>query len=198
MANKIKYGLSNVYYAKATIDPSTGAATYDTPVAIKGAVNLSLEPQGELSPFYADNIKYYIVSNNSGYEGDLEIALIPDSFRKDILGEIEDTNGILVETTEATAQPFALLFQFEGDDKATRHVFYNCTATRPTVAGATKEDSTEVQTETLNLSCASVYNASLAKNVVKARCLNDGTQATTYASWNGSVYQPSAAPVVTT
>ena len=198
MANKVKYGLSNVYYAKATIDPSTGAATYATPVAIPGAVNLSLEPQGELSPFYADNIKYYIVSNNSGYEGDLEIALIPDSFRKDILGEVEDANGILTEITDAPAQPFALLFQFEGDDKATRHAFYNCTATRPTVAGATKEDSTEVQTETLNLSCASVYNASLAKNVVKARCLNDGTQATTYAAWNNAVYQPSAAPVVTT
>ena len=189
MANKVKYGLSNVYYAKATIDPSTGAATYVTPVAIKGAVNLSLDPQGELSPFYADNIKYYIVNNNSGYEGDLEIALIPDSFRKDILGEIEDTNGILVETTEATAQPFALLFQFEGDDKATRHVMYNCTATRPTVAGATKEDSTEVQTETLNLSCASVYNASLDANVVKAKCHNDGASAATYATWNTAVYQ---------
>lgn len=198
MANKVKYGLSNVYYAKATIDSSTGTATYATPVAIKGAVNLSLEPQGDLEPFYADNIKYYIVNNNSGYEGDLEIALIPDSFRKDILGEIEDTNGILVEATNTPSVSFALLFQFEGDDKATRHAFYNCTAKRPTVAGATREDSTEVQTETLNLSCASVYNASLAKDVVKARCLNDGTQATTYASWNTTVYQPSAAPVVTT
>lgn len=190
MANKVKYGLSNVYYAKATIDPSTGAATYSTPVAIKGAVNLSLDPQGELSPFYADNIKYYIVNNNSGYEGDLEIALIPDSFRKDILGEVEDDNSVLVEVTEAPTQPFALLFQFEGDANATRHVMYNCTATRPTIAGATKEDSTEVQTETLNLSCASVYNSKLDANVVKGKCLNDGASAATYATWNTAVYQP--------
>ena len=103
MANKVKYGLSNVYYAKATIDPSTGAATYDTPVAIKGAVNLSLDPQGELSPFYADNIKYYTVNNNSGYEGDLEIALIPDSFRKDILGEVED-DGSVINRSVATGK----------------------------------------------------------------------------------------------
>lgn len=198
MANKVKFGLSNVYYAKATIDPSTGAATYDTPVAIKGAVNLSLDPQGDLEPFYADNIKYYIVNNNSGYEGDLEIALIPDTFKENILGEIKDANDVYAEVTDAPSVPFALLFQFEGDKKGTRHVFYNCTATRPSVAGATKEDTTTVQTDTLSLSCGSVYNASLAKNVVKSSCLNDGNSATTYASWNSAVYQPTAAPVVTT
>lgn len=194
MANKVKYGLSNVHYAKATIDPVTGSATYATPVAIPGAVNLSLDPQGELEPFYADNIKYYIVNNNSGYEGDLEIALIPDSFRIDIMGEIEDDNGVIVETTEGKSESFALLFQFEGDDKGTRHVMYNCTASRPSVSGATKEDSTEVQTETLNLSCASVYNASLNANIVKSRCLNDGSSVATYTAWNGAVYQPTVTP----
>lgn len=198
MANKVKYGLSNVYYAKATIDSSTGAATYATPVKIPGAVNLSLDPSGDLEPFYADNIKYYIVNNNSGYEGDLEIALIPDKFREDILGEVKDANDIYAEVTDASSVPFALLFQFEGDDKGTRHVMYNCTAKRPSVSGATKEDTTEVQTETLSLTCGSVYNASLAKNVVKSRCLNDGNSATTYSSWNSAVYQPTAAPVVTT
>lgn len=189
MANKVKYGLSNVYYAKATI-ASDGTATYGSPVAIPGAVNLSLEPQGDNEPFYADNIKYYVVASNSGYEGDLEVALIPDSFRTDILGEIEDENGVIIEETNAVATPFALMFQFEGDDKGTRHVMYNCTATRPNVEGATKEDTTEVQTETMTISCASVYNATLGKNIVKGRCLNDGKSATEYASWNNEVYQP--------
>lgn len=186
--NKIKYGLSNVYYAKATI-ASNGTATYATPVAIPGAVNLSLDPQGELEPFYADNIKYYIVNNNAGYEGELEIALIPDSFREDIMNEVKDGNDIYMEVSGANAEPFALLFQFEGDDKGTRHVLYNCTAARPSITGATKEEGTEVQTETLSLSCGTVYNASLTANVVKARCLNDGNSAATYATWNSAVYQ---------
>lgn len=191
MANKVKYGLSNVYYAVATI-AADGSASYGTPKPISGAVNLSLSAQGENSPFYADNIKYYVTSSNTGYEGDVEFAMIPDSFRKDVLGEIEDANGVIYEDSGAVATPFALLFQFEGDDKGTRHVMYNCTATRPNVEGSTKEDSTEVKTETMTISCASVYNTALQKNIVKARCLNDGTSATTYASWNSEVYQPEA------
>ncbi len=189
MANKVKYGLSNVYYAAISSTDTTGAVTYSTPVRIPGAVNLSLEAQGENEPFYADNIKYYISSNNSGYAGDLEVALIPDSFRKDILGEVLDSNGVYLEDVDAQATPFALLFQFEGDEKGTRHVIYNCTATRPSVEGATKEDSTEVQTETLSLECASIFNTSVNKNLVKARCLNSTATSTTYEAWFSSVYQ---------
>lgn len=189
--NKVKYGLSNVFYATCIIG-TTGAATYGTPVAIPGGVNLSLDAQGENSPFYADNIKYFVTSTNSGYEGDLEVAQIPDSFRVDCLGEILDSKGCYVEDAGAVAKPFALMFQFEGDENATRHVLYNCTATRPQISGATKEDTTEPQTETINISCGSVWNTALQKNLVKARCTNSTATSTTYNSWTTTVYQPTA------
>lgn len=187
--NKIKFGLSNVYYAVATI-AADGSATYGTPVRIYGAVNLSLEPQGENTPFYADNIVYYTSASNAGYEGDLEIALVPESFKKDVLGYAEDTNGILYEDVDAKVKNFALLFQFEGDSKAVRHVLYNCTATRPSIESETKTDSTEPKTETVTVKATSVYNAGLDKNIVKARCTTD--QATQYAAWFESIYQPAA------
>lgn len=195
MANKIKYGLKNVYYAIATL-ASDNSATYATPVAIPGAVNLSMEPQGENTPFYADNIAYYTFIANSGYQGDLEIALIPESFKKDVLGFKLGGNGVLVEDANAPSVNFALLFEFQGDEKATRHVLYNCVAARPAVSGATKEDSITPQTETLNLTATAIYVSALSTEVVKGETVA-ATGSTVYDGWYSAVTQPTA-PVVTT
>lgn len=190
MANKIKYGIKSVYYAVATL-AANNSATYDTPVALPGAVSLTLDPEGDNNIFYADNIAYYTTYANNGYSGSLELALIPDSFREDVLGEIEDSKDVLVEQQGAPSVHFALLFQFEGDEKATRHVLYNCVASRPTTNGSTKESSIEPQTETINLTATSVFNSSLDADIVKART-GDSTDNTTYTGWFSAVYVPTA------
>lgn len=184
--NKVKYGLKNVYFAKATIDELTNTATYDTPKPWPGAVNLSLEQQGETTKFRADNIDYWVGNSNNGYNGDLETALIPEDFRTEILGDIEDSNGVLVEDAGAKTVHFALLFQFEGDAKATRHVLYNCTATRPSVGGQTTGENIEPQTETVSITAVSIHNSGLDKDLVKGRVGEDEAQ---YSSWFGAVYQ---------
>ena len=69
--NKVKFNICNVHYALITVDDD-GDVTFGTPVAMPGAVSLSLEPNGEPSNFYADGYAYYTISNNMGYEGDLE------------------------------------------------------------------------------------------------------------------------------
>lgn len=184
--NKVKYGLKNVYYAKATIDELTNTATYNTPKPWPGAVNLSLEQQGEVTKFRADNIDYWVGNSNNGYNGDLETALIPEDFRTEILGDIEDSNGVLVEDAGAKTVHFALLFQFEGDAKATRHVLYNCTATRPSVGGQTTGENIEPQTETVSITAVSIHNSGLDKDLVKGRVYEDEAQ---YSSWFDAVYQ---------
>lgn len=186
---KIKYGLRNVHYAIATI-ASDGTATYGTPVPVPGAVNLNADAQGSMDPFYADDIVYYTGISNQGYEGDLEMALLPDAFRKAVLGELEDSNGVLLEDMDASVVHFALLFEFANDDRKTRHVLYNCTATRPSVSGSTKNESIEPQTETVTIKATSIYVAALTKDLVKASV--PSTVATQYNGWFTAVYQPTA------
>ena len=189
MSNKIKYNLRNVYIAKltTTVDPTTGATTYTyaTPVALPGAVNLSLDAQGEASPFYADGVVYFRTVTNNGYSGDLEIALVPDWFREQILLETRDDNNVLVETSEVVdSAHFAMLFEFSGDDKAIRHVLYNCSVSqRPTLASQTKEDTITPVTETLTISADA-----RADGLIKGRT-SDTTDTTIYNTWFTMVYE---------
>ena len=164
---KVKYGLKSVYYAVATI-AADGTATYDTPVAFPGAVSISMDAQG-----------------------DLEMALVTDDFRKDILGEIEDKKDVLVEEVNAAPVHFALLFEFTEDVKAKRHVFYNCVANRPQVAGNTKADSIDPQTESVTINAMSIHSASLGKDIVKATA-GESADTTTYEGWYSAVYLPTA------
>ena len=185
-SNKIRYGLSKAYYAVATI-ASDGSATYGTPVALPGARSISLAANGETTPWYADNIVYYTSVANNGYDGDLTLAKLPDSFLKDCLGYIQDSDGVLVEDAGAAPAHFALLFQFEGDSHAKRHVMYNCVASRPDVASSTKNETVEPNEETVAITATTVYNSGLTKDVVKASCTP--TESTQYNAWYTTVYQ---------
>lgn len=187
MGNKVKYNLKNVYAAKLTeTTGEDGAVTYSyaAPKAIPGAVSISLSAEGESSPFYADGIVYFRTVTNNGYSGDLEIALIPEWFREEILQETLDDNGVLIEqSNNAESTKFALLFEFDGDVNAIRHVLYNCTASRPSIESETKEDTIEPGTETLSLTADP-----RADGMVKART-GDTTDTTTYNNWYTTVYE---------
>lgn len=185
--NKVKYGLSNVYYSVVTETLSTSGTytySYATPVPIKGAVNLSLNQNGEQTVFRADNIDYFVTYSNNGYEGDLEVAILPDAFLKDVLGCQTDSNRVLYESTKQTRKAFALLFQFEGDQNARRHVLYNCRASRPNIASQTTDRTIEPVTDTLSLTATGRLN----DGVVKASTKLDDTSSTQYTNWFSSVY----------
>ena len=183
---KVKYGLKNCYYALATI-ADDGTATYGTPKRLPGAVALTMDPAGESTNFYADDSVYFSVAGANGYTGTLEIAMIPDSFREEALGETK-VDGVYIESGVGSSQPFALLFEFQSDENAIKHVLYNVTASRPSISGNTKGETVEVSTDTLNLTAATIHNAALNKDIVKARVADD--EAAAYSTWYTSVYQP--------
>lgn len=183
MANKVKFGFKNCYYA--TITESGGNITYGTPKKLNGAVSMSLSASGDKTEFYADDGLYWSDENNNGYEGTLELALIPEDFAKDCLGYTLDTNDVLAENATNATAPFALLCEFTADDGAIKYAFYNCSATRPDIAGTTKGENKDVQTETLNLTI---------RPRADGLVLNHTTETTSsgiVTGWYASVYEAS-------
>lgn len=161
-SNKVKYGLKNVHYALITetvvttgADAGKTVTSYGTVKAIAGAVNLSLNANADKSVFRADNEDYFVSYGQGGYEGDLEIARINEDFMKDVLNYKEDNDKILVEDSDAfkTVNYFALTFEFDGDQRETKHCLYKCSASRPNLASQTTGEGGTIdpQTETLSL-----------------------------------------------
>ena len=182
MANKVRYGFKNLYYATVTF-ASDGTPTYGSPVAIPGAVSTNLSKQGDTYTFYADDGSYYELGDNSSYEGDLVVALIPESFRTAALGEVMDAKNVLFENANPTQGHFALLFEFTGDVNGIRHVLYNCTAKQASIEGQTKGENVEVQTETLTITAKPLPGGGPVKGSTTAT-----TDATVYNGWYTTVH----------
>ncbi len=185
-SNKVKFGLSNVHIAKIT--ETDGAITYGTPVAMPGAVSLTAEPEGETTPFYADNIQYYVVVSNNGYTGDLEIAMTPQEFLTTILGQTVDTNGAIFESSDDVNARFALMGEIEGDAKKRRFVYYDCTATRPSAEMNTIEDTKEPQTDTISIT----MTPRSTDHVIKAVIEPNETNQDVYDKFFEKVYEKNA------
>lgn len=186
---KVSYGLSNVHYA--TYTEANGVITFDTPVRIPGAVEMTNDPVGDPIKFYADNMIYYQADNNQGYEGKFSIAHVPDSFKRDVLGEeLDEVNGVMSEYADAKTKPFALLFQFENDVKARRHVMFNCNAQRPSLSSSSKSDKTDPNTTELNYTAGPILLN--GRPIVKTSTTQTTPQAV-YDAWFNTVFTGSAA-----
>ena len=181
--------MQNVYWAKINEwgedpDGNKTVPAYGPSKHLTGAVSLSIDANGEAENFYADNGVYYVINNNAGYTGDLEIALITTEFATEILGEILDNNGVLVEKNDTELAQFALMFEFLGDKHHIRHVMYCCSASRPATESATTEESTEVKTEKLSLK-----STPLPTGLVKSKT-TESTTDTVYNNWFKMPYNP--------
>ncbi|MFS0783551.1 major tail protein [Bacillus sp. 1P06AnD] len=183
--NKVTFGLKNVHYALIT-EGADGSITFGTPKRLPGAKELTLEPKGETNDFYADDTIYYSTTTNQGYEVTLTIANVTKEYRVEVLGDkLED--GVLTETSNAKPKKAAYLFEFDGDIKATRHVLYNCTTSRPGLGSQTKEESTEPGTSEL-----SIVASPRADGVVKRSTTAETTEAV-YNAWYTKVFEPALA-----
>lgn len=186
MSNKkqVKFNIKNVYYAVA--EEVGGKLTYGAPVPLPGAVSITLDPEGDSSPFYADGGIYYVAISNQGYSGSLELAMIHDEFRKDVLGEVEDESGhVLVEDANVEPKAFALMFQIDKSDGVpVLFDFYNCKAQRPSTSAETVSGTKEPNKDTLSFTASPT-----ADGIVRTKT-KDETPEALRRHWFENVWQP--------
>ncbi len=190
-ANKVKFGLKNVYYAKATETTTSGVTTtaYGTPVAWAGAVNLEVNPSStDQTVFRADDSDYYIVSGSSqGFDGTYECANIPEAVETDILGMKKDDNGVICESSADTVEYIALLFEINGDNSGRRYLIPKVKLAKPGIsAETTGTDGNQPKTVSLSFTASPRPDDGMARLHT-----GDTTDSTTYNNWFSTVYTPS-------
>lgn len=180
MENKVRFNLKNVHYAKLT---EGATPTWATPVKVPGAVSLDLNPEGEVTPFYADGIVYYRSISNNGYSGSLEMARFPDAMLQAIWGmTLGATSKVLTENANTEPASFALLYQIDGDADNEYYVLYNVSGTRPGIGSQTNEETKDPQTQSTDVTAIP-----LSSGLVMARTTSD-TPAATKEAWFNSVF----------
>lgn len=186
MDEKITYGIKNVHYAQKTEDQD-GAPLFGSPDPLIGADEISLPPVGDPIIVHADDVEYYRLPVNQGYEGNINVRQIPEKFRLSHLGEYKDTNGVLIEKDGIKPDNFALLGEFTiGDENATagkRFVLYDCAAGRADLSGKTKEDAVDPALFSVPITARPTKPHGFVKATIK-RVDNQGI----YDAWFDSVY----------
>ena len=198
-SNKVVYGLKNVKYALVTETVATdgsGAVTssYGSLKALAGAVSLTLSSNADKSVFRADNEDYFVSYGDGSYEGDLEVARVNEDFLKDVLGYAEDNDHILVESSAAykTVNYFALVFEFDGDQRETKHCLYKCSASHPDIASQTTGEGGTTDPQTATLSITAVPRADADKYIhIQTQ---ESTSTAVTAAWYTAVPTPTFTP----
>lgn len=185
--NKVKFGLKNVHVWPIT-SASEEAVTFGDVIKMPGGVEITINPVGEDNKFYADDIVYWNEYSNNGYEGDITIAIIPEEYEIQVLGNVKDTNGAVIEVSNARPKNYAMAFEFNGDATQTRHILYNCSSSRPTTQSKTVEETKEPQTDQIS------FNAMPARDTQYVKAKLDKGQ-TGYDSWFTEPYVPVITPV---
>lgn len=191
MANKVRFGLKNVYYAPVTEtvqEDGSIESTYGTVKPWIGAVNLSLSPEGSSETFYADDYAFFASENNAGYSGSIETAGVPDAMLEEIYGMIKDsTTKNVAEFADVTSKYMAIMFEISGDQSGRRYCFYRVKMERPAVEGETITETKTVKTQTCNMTATPRPDDKCVHN-------HADPDATNYATWFETVPTAPAKP----
>lgn len=187
---KVLYNIKKVQFSKITATSDTGLPTYDEPIAVPGAVTLSLDNDSSSEPIYADGIAYFTPSGASSYSGTFEDVHFSKTILKEVFNWLEDTNGNLVEVDNGTNE-FGVQFAVDSDEGEVYFTLYRCSATKPSLNFQTKESSATINNESINITMSPI-TLSDGKTIVKSFA---DKSASNYATYMNKITVPTFAEV---
>ena len=104
-----KIGLDNVVIAKVLSDTAEGIS-FGEVIALKGAVNATVNPNSDVAVDFADNGPFFSASNRGNTELNLEMIDVDVDVLAQLLGQ-RKVNGITVETPLDQSSDYALGFR---------------------------------------------------------------------------------------
>lgn len=185
MANKVNWGLAASAWGTITEDEN-GNDVYGTPTMFLGNRQVNWDEAGENIKVFADGTVIFVGRQNSGYTGSMELTNIDDDFAQWVFSEEVDSNNVQYEIKEPHIHRFYLLWEWIQDQKNTRHVMYNITATRPSMSATTSGDN---DTKTAQYRTIDLTAIPRADGIVKASTRVD-VNSETYENWFNAIYIP--------
>lgn len=185
MPNRVNWGLAASAWGTITTD-ANGHDVYGTPTKFLGNRQVNWDPAGDLIKVYADGTVIYTGRQNSGYTGSLELTNMDDDFAKYVLSESVDSKNVQYEEKEPTVNRFYLIWEWIQDQKNTRHIMYNITASRPSMSATTAGDG---DTKTAQYRTLNMTSIPRDDGIVKASTRVD-VDSTVYSNWFSAAYIP--------
>lgn len=186
MANEApRIGLDEVHIAKVISDDANGIV-YDTPIALKGAVNATVNPNSDVATDYGDNGVFFVTNNRGNTEMNLELIDVDPSVLAQMLGQ-NKVNGVTIETPLDQSPYFAVGFRVwiagEKDGQKRYQYFWYAKGkfSVPETGGSTKTESIEFG----HINLTAQFAQTIANGVIcsHARSDDDETPASVITNW---------------
>jgi len=148
LAKKVLIGLDKFYYALLTTD-DTANLTYQTPVALKGAISVAYNPNSEVSTLFADDGPYDTAETIGEIELEVGVADISQEDYAALMGHTI-SGGVMVE--DSNDQPVDCAFGFRAkrsNGGFSYFWFVKGKFSKPSIEHETKGDSISFQTPTM-------------------------------------------------
>jgi len=117
----VQVGLNSLYYAVLTSDTPLGA-TYNSPVAIAGAINAKISPKSNTETLYCDDGPDETVTSLGEIDVEFEAKDIDLNTQAALLGH-SVTGGVLIKKSTDTAPYVALGFKSKKSNGSYRYVW---------------------------------------------------------------------------